>query len=719
MNLKSNLINARSSNAITGYATNSTYVYHGPDSSNYANVGSIGPNESVNILAQSMGWYHIEYTVNGTTQIKTGYVPKSSLTNISSSNISEEDFYGGYCYATTELDVRTCDVFNNTAAVGTLYKNEGCTFLFSYLVDGNNIAFIEYSTSSGTKRGYVYSKYLNFPCETIVCIAKETIPVYGGPNFETSAQLGTVYQNELMSVISKENNVIYVEYNTTKGRKRGYVDWTKVNPRDYNSGIIFNNFYTIKNNSNTHIVDETTAVPVYGGPSTAYAQIGSVNGENIVCFWTQNATFSPLTCIEYTVNTTGKTKRGYIDPSKIHNGNLAYENNHIEDLTTVYPYFSRGIYGQTQLNRDLVYYKTGKGENRIFLTFALHGWEDGIKADGTYYHGDGNMLIKIAKRFMQKFGTLSQAKIDEIQKKWTIYVFPGINLDGIANGYSNNGFGRCLNSGLDPNRNWPGNFIIDRTSPRYKTGGSYLGDNIDNSDAKELVALKNIITSNAGNAQNVLIDIHGWYNQTVGNSSIGQYYWKSFGIPSYRHSNSYGNGYLIAWAKNGKKLLTTIKDQPGIGASSCLLELPPTTDYSDANMNNYGDKFFNGTLSLLEKTGDSVGYPENYDEISFDRLYSQLKTIYDAADVYKPSASIKEKNILVLEYLRKEDYDALKYQFLYGIIDIDFVNKFEIDNGINSKTHYLHPDNIIVPESNFPKGIKISHLAACLNRLFT
>ena len=121
-----------SSRQITGFAQNSATVYHGPNSTDYATVGSIGPNETVNILATSMGWYHIEYDVGTSGKRKTGYVPQSVLTNVSGGTPTEEDFYGGYCYATTELDVRTCDDFNLTAPVGTLFKHEGCTFLFSY-----------------------------------------------------------------------------------------------------------------------------------------------------------------------------------------------------------------------------------------------------------------------------------------------------------------------------------------------------------------------------------------------------------------------------------------------------------------------------------------------------------------------------------------------------------------------------------------------------------
>lgn len=437
-----------SSRNITGLAVNSVNVYHGPDSTNYAKVGSIGPNEIVNILAKSMEWYHIEYDVGSTGKRKTGYVPMSTLTNVQGGTITEEDFYGGYCYATTELDVRTCDDFSLTAPVGTLYKSEGCTFLFSYQFNGEEVAFIEYSTSSGTKRGYVYSKYLKFPYETIVCVAKEEIPVFGGPSNNGYAKFGTIYKNELMGLLAKEGNWIYVEYNTTKGRKRGYVNWDKVSPRDYVPGTFFQDFYPIKDNSVSHIVDES--VTVYAGPSTAYANIGSVRNENVTCFWTNNSDFG-LTCIEYVVDSTGEFKRGYIDPSKVVAGVLAFENNPIETFSETYDYFgSKKYYGKTQLGRDMFYYKAGNGPKHLFLVFALHGWEDGKTTSGAYQHGDGNMLLKVAKNFINKFATMNNTDRETILSNWSIFVFPGVNLDGIVNGYTNNGFGRCLYNGIDP-----------------------------------------------------------------------------------------------------------------------------------------------------------------------------------------------------------------------------------------------------------------------------
>ena len=598
-----------SSTAVKAVIATSSNVYHGPDSSNYAKVGSIDAGEDpVYILATSMGWYHIEYLVTSTGKHKTGYIPASVVSSYSGGDLTEEDFYGGYCYATTELDVRTCDDFSLTAPVGTLFKHEGCTFLFSYEFNGKNIAFIEYATSSGTKRGYVYAQYLKFPFETIVCIVKEAINVYGGPG-SNCAIIGALGAGELVSLLAKEGNEIYVEYNTKNGRKRGYIAWDKVDARDYTPGTLFPDFYT--NGVNAHAIDEN--IIVYGGPNSNYAQLGSVKNEEVINFNTNKVNTDEYgfeyTCIEYTVTATGQRKRGYVLVSKIVNGNLPEENNPLESFNESYNHFGSKIsYGQTQKGRNMFYYKFGNGANHLFLTFALHGWEDGTKSDGTYYHGDGNMLLKVAKRFMQDFNNLTTARLNQLKEKWSIYVFPGINLDGIVNGNNNNGFGRCLYNKLDPNRNWGGNFKANNPSVRYKTASSPF-------QAIELQNLRKALENNRGSGKNVLVDVHGWFNQTVGNSNIGQYYWNSMGIPSSRHSYGYGEGYLIAWAKNSPTLAQSNSNYPGIGADACLLELTPTTNYSDSNMQSYGDKFFNGTLSLLDNIEGTVG-PVNKKDVN-------------------------------------------------------------------------------------------------------
>lgn len=588
-----------SSTQITGFATLKTNVYHGPNSSVYASVGSIGPLETVNVLATSMGWYHIEYSVGSTNQRKTGYVPQSSLSSITGGTLAEEDFYGGYCYASTALDVRTCDDFSRTAAVGTLFQNEGCTFLFSYINNGSNIAFIEYSTSTGTKRGYVYSQYLNFPYETIVGIAIENTSIYAGINTSDYSKLGSVNANELVSVIAKNGDDIYVEYNTTGGRKRGYMKWNQINPRDYNTGMVFSDLYTYNNSGIGSFISGNEIV--YGGPSTAYANIGSVNSETIINFTSNNSTF-PLTYIEYWITGSSIKKSGYINPTNIKTASQSMENNTLTTLADSYSHFGSKItYGTTQLGREMNYYRAGNGNKHLFLIFAHHGWEDGeiegsTSANPLYYHGDGNILVRIAKNFIERFESseIDTEKRNNILNEWSIFVFPGVNLDGIVNGFSNDNFGRCLYNQLDPNRNWGGDFVANVSTPRNKTASTYF-------QAQELTNLRDILKNNIGTEKNILVDIHGWLNQTVGNSNIAQYYWNSLGIPSSRHSSGYGQGYLIAWAKNSPSISQTSTNYPGLGADSCLLELVSTTDYSVTKIEeDYGSKFFTGTINILD-----------------------------------------------------------------------------------------------------------------------
>ncbi len=79
-------------------------------------------------------------------------------------------------------------------------------------------------------------------------------------------------------------------------------------------------------------------------------------------------------------------------------------------------------------------------------------------------------------------------------KDWTIYVIPYANPDGITDGYTNNGPGRCtVSKKIDMNRCWPGNF-----SPYY-TSRNYTGDK--SLSAPEALSLKNFISSKFGKKQ--------------------------------------------------------------------------------------------------------------------------------------------------------------------------------------------------------------------------
>lgn len=696
------ILQARSSTATVGIVAQNQTVYHGPHLTQYATVGSVDAGEGVYILSKAFGFYHIQYIVTGTGKQKQGYIPQTSIEDFSGPNPEEENYYGGYCFATTELDVRTCDDFNLTAPVGTLFKHEGCTMLFHYdFVDGDrsyHVAYIEYSTSSGTKRGYVYNQYLSFPCSTCVGVMRERADVYAGPD-SNYASIGAIAGSEFVSIIAKEGDDIYVEYNTSTGRKRGYIKYSQLTP--YNRPSSFPDFYT--NGVQAHIVDERCVV--YGGPNSNYTELGAVRNEEVTCFNTNKSNTNEYTfeytCIEYTVSSTGQRKRGYVLASKVINGNLPEENNPIEAFDLSYTHFgSKIIYGQTQKGRDMFYYKCGSGKNHLFLTFALHGWEDGTKTDGSYYHGDGNMLLKIAKRFMQKFTSLSTAQLDILKANWTIYVFPGINLDGIINGNNNNGFGRCLYNKLDPNRNWGGNFVANNVNPRYKTASSPF-------QGSELINLRKCLQDNTGSGKNILIDVHGWYNQTIGSSELGKYYWDSFGIPSSRHSYSYGQGYLIAWAKNSPSLSQTNSNYPGIGADSCLLELPPTTDYSDSNMQSYGDKLFNGTINILQNYPITPVIPPTPSDKN-QAFITAIEKLTSAAQEYCAIAFLDRtpynRNRLILQYLREPSYNGIMWTATTEGIDYNWISFAEAKTDIKVSDLQIYEDIL-------KKYIKVQHLA--------
>ena len=104
--------------------------------------------------------------------------------------------------------------------------------------------------------------------------------------------------------------------------------------------------------------------------------------------------------------------------------------------------------------------------------------------------------------------------------------------------------------------------------------------------AFEAENLRNFILSNTG-AQNIVIDVHGWLNETIGDNGIGSYYRNNFGIS--KHIGSYGSGYFIQWAR-------TISN-----ARSMLLELPEVKSHNEVLQRGYANKFINATMQLLQE----------------------------------------------------------------------------------------------------------------------
>ena len=130
---------------------------------------------------------------------------------------------GSTCY--NQLTVWTTP--SKSGVRGYVYAHES----FTILSKSGNVYHIQYSSSSGTKDGYLVGETINdYTSNTCVASAKWNTAVYYGPDANSYDQAGTVYSGEYVAVVASNGSWDYIEYNTSAGRKRGYVLTSNLNP---------------------------------------------------------------------------------------------------------------------------------------------------------------------------------------------------------------------------------------------------------------------------------------------------------------------------------------------------------------------------------------------------------------------------------------------------------------------------------------------------------
>lgn len=260
------------------------------------------------------------------------------------------------------------------------------------------------------------------------------------------------------------------------------------------------------------------------------------------------------------------------------------------------PKFERqeGTYGKTGLNvadkggSELKYLKYGTGKNVFFATFAIHGYED-------KWDKDGYELIEIANNFYNK---LLEDKDYDLAKKWTIYIFPGVNQDGLQEGSTNNGPGRTTlysqapqNKGIDLNRCWQ----IGSTYEKFTSDRNYNGDT--GFQAYEAQALRDFMLKNKSkDGQTILVDLHGWTQQLIGDENICSYYEQQFPENNKRSVGRYGSGYMISWGR-------TYLGSQGRPAKTALIELPRdgVKNHQSVIDKDFSNRYIYATMKMLEK----------------------------------------------------------------------------------------------------------------------
>lgn len=187
-------------------------------------------------------------------------------------------------------------------SIGTVYAYEGVTVLS---ISGSK-AKIEYSTSGKPKQGYVDTSSFchNEVATTCTATVKKSCSTYYAAS--TNLKAGSLSAGETVVVLYSNGVYDYVEYNTTSGRKRAYVQQTNL---DYPSKKNMNELPQDTFVGYKHKVNSTQTV--YGGPSKQYAVIGSVNSsDNIRVFDIYKVGNITMLYIRYTAN--GHNKYGYI-----------------------------------------------------------------------------------------------------------------------------------------------------------------------------------------------------------------------------------------------------------------------------------------------------------------------------------------------------------------------------------------------------------------------
>ena len=207
-------------------------------------------------------------------------------------------------------------------------------------------------------------------------------------------------------------------------------------------------------------------------------------------------------------------------------------------------------YGTSGLGRPLYVtaFEVPRPTKTIVITFEIHGWDDS-------YARDGQVLVNMGNAASSYF----TAHPNEL-KTTSLYVVSSANPDGLAEGYTNNGPGRCqISLGVDINRDFDFNWI-KQTVARYKTLAPF--------SSPEAQALKSLVL--AVHPTDV-IDIHGWDNTTFGTPALCSYFQNSIGL-GYSGGLTNASGYFTAWA--------TL-----YAARTALIELPGPSTSQDTIIN--------------------------------------------------------------------------------------------------------------------------------------
>lgn len=157
-------------------------------------------------------------------------------------------------------------------------------------------------------------------------------------------------------------------------------------------------------------------------------------------------------------------------------------------------------YGKSGAGRDLTCVKIGPANSThsILCVFEIHGFED-------CYYKDGQRLVNLANGVIDDF-----TDNPEDLQSTTLYIVASANPDGLAEGTTNNGPGRCqvyaspqVELGVDINRDFDWNY--QAITPRASFPRNYTPYTFSCPESRALRDLVQLIQPDD------VIDFHGWF----------------------------------------------------------------------------------------------------------------------------------------------------------------------------------------------------------------
>ena len=239
----------------------------------------------------------------------------------------------------------------------------------------------------------------------------------------------------------------------------------------------------------------------------------------------------------------------------------------------------RIVYGTSVRGRDLVCWRIGEenAEKSVLLVFAVHGFED-------EYAGDGVLLKRIAEETIAVY----EQEPERLQG-FTLYVIPCANPDGLEDGTTNWGFGRCNADGYDINRDFSIGFEPGTADAGTRTGP----EPFTTPEARAIRDLAERIRPTYA------ADVHGYIQKIYYESSpeMAETFAAPFGFSTGRWGTS---GMMCQWLDSMTEgtvlieLRTPLRTQARFGGSANELWLPLNEYVKDQ-----GDKLREGLETWL------------------------------------------------------------------------------------------------------------------------